>query len=100
MPYKVELGKINDVHARTIRPDGTIVDVDGRDIHDRLLARTIHGIHRAKVFSMPAVEAGSWTSSRKTPVGGSNPPDGFGVYTSSLRTPVQTATRPSTSGRR
>jgi hypothetical protein len=59
LPYKVELGKINDVHARTIRPDGSVVDVDGRDIHDRLLVKTRHGIHRAKVFSMPAVQVGS-----------------------------------------
>jgi hypothetical protein len=59
LPYKVELGKINDVSARTIRPDGSIVAVDGRDIFDRLLYKTTHGIHRAKVFSMPAVEAGS-----------------------------------------
>ncbi|HSE98066.1 MAG TPA: DUF3857 and transglutaminase domain-containing protein, partial [Blastocatellia bacterium] len=59
LPYRVELGKINDVHARTIRPDGSVVEVEGRDILDRLLVKTTHGIHRAKVFSMPAVQAGS-----------------------------------------
>ncbi|HWP44307.1 MAG TPA: DUF3857 domain-containing protein, partial [Blastocatellia bacterium] len=59
LPYKVELGKINDVHARTIRPDGTRVEVNERDIFDRMLVKTSRGIHRAKVFSMPAVQAGS-----------------------------------------
>jgi uncharacterized protein DUF3857/transglutaminase superfamily protein len=59
LPYHTELGKINDVHARTTRSDGSAVEVDGRDIFDKLLVKTSHGIHRAKVFSMPAVEAGS-----------------------------------------
>ncbi|HET9533222.1 MAG TPA: DUF3857 and transglutaminase domain-containing protein [Blastocatellia bacterium] len=59
LPYKVELGKINDVRARTIRPDGSTVEVEGRDIFDRLLIKTSNAVHRAKVFSMPAVEAGS-----------------------------------------
>ncbi len=59
LPYKVELGKITDVHARTIRPDGTAIEVEGRDIFDKLLVKTSHAVWRARVFSMPAVEAGS-----------------------------------------
>jgi transglutaminase-like putative cysteine protease len=59
LPYRTELGRITDVHARTIRPDGSPVEVEGRDIFDRLLMKTSHGVWRAKVFSMPAVEAGS-----------------------------------------
>jgi hypothetical protein len=59
LPYKVELGKITDVQARTIRPDGTTVEVEGRDIFDKLIFKNSNGTHRAKVFSMPAVEPGS-----------------------------------------
>src|SRR5215470_9696093 len=59
LPYRVELGRITDVHARTIRPDGTTVEVDGHDVFDTLLLKTSHGVWRAKVFSMPAVEPGS-----------------------------------------
>ena len=59
LPYRLEQGRITDVHARTIRPDGTPVEVEDRDIFDKLLVKTSHGVWRAKVFSMPAVEAGS-----------------------------------------
>jgi hypothetical protein len=59
LPYKVELGKITDVQARTIRPDGTILEVEGRDIFDKLIFKNSEGTHRAKVFSMPGVEPGS-----------------------------------------
>ncbi|HKP88248.1 MAG TPA: DUF3857 domain-containing protein, partial [Blastocatellia bacterium] len=59
LPYRVELGRITDVSARTVRPDGSAVEVAGRDIFDRVILKTGHGVWRAKVFSMPAVEAGS-----------------------------------------
>jgi hypothetical protein len=59
LPYKVELGRVTDVSARTIRPDGTAVEVAGRDIFDKVMVKTSHGIWRAKVFSMPAVEPGA-----------------------------------------
>ncbi len=59
LPYSVEQGRITDVHARTIRPDGSAVEVEGRDILDKLVLKTSHGVHRAKVFSMPAVEPGA-----------------------------------------
>ena len=59
LPYKVEVGKISDVSARTIRPDGSIVEVAGRDIFDKLTLKTSTGTHRAKVFSMPAAQPGA-----------------------------------------
>lgn len=59
LPYRVELGRISDVEARTIRPDGSRVEVESRDVFDKVLLRTKHGIWRAKVFTMPAVEAGA-----------------------------------------
>ena len=59
LPYRVELGRLSDVHARTIRPDGSSIEVEPRDIFDKVILRTNHGIWRAKVFTMPAVEPGS-----------------------------------------
>ncbi|MBI3652754.1 MAG: DUF3857 and transglutaminase domain-containing protein [Acidobacteria bacterium] len=59
LPYKVELGKITDVEARAIRPDGTIIEVEGKDIFDKLIFKNSEGTHRAKVFSMPGVEPGT-----------------------------------------
>jgi hypothetical protein len=59
LPYKVGLGRVTDVSARTIRPDGSVVEVAGRDIFDKVLVKTSHSVWRAKVFSMPAVEPGA-----------------------------------------
>src|SRR6185503_9297010 len=59
LPYRVELGRITDVSARTVRPDGSTFEVASRDIFDRVVLKTNHGVWRAKVFSMPAIEAGS-----------------------------------------
>jgi transglutaminase-like putative cysteine protease len=59
LPYKVEFGRVTDVSARTIRPDGSSVEVAGRDIFDKVLVKTSHGVWRAKIFSMPAVEPGA-----------------------------------------
>ncbi len=59
LPYKVELGKITDVHARTVKADGTVIEVDEKDIFDKLILKNSHGTHRAKVFSMPGVDAGA-----------------------------------------
>ncbi|HWO02426.1 MAG TPA: DUF3857 and transglutaminase domain-containing protein [Blastocatellia bacterium] len=59
LPYRVELGRVSDLHARTIRPDGSMVEVESRDVFDKILLKTNHGIWRAKVFTMPAVEAGA-----------------------------------------
>jgi transglutaminase-like putative cysteine protease len=58
LPYRVELGRITDVSARTIRADRSVVEVTSRDIFDRVTLKTRHGVWRAKVFSMPAVEPG------------------------------------------
>jgi hypothetical protein len=59
LPYKVELGKITDVHARAIKADGTVIDVENKDIFDKLIVKNSSGTHRAKVFSMPGVEPGT-----------------------------------------
>ncbi len=59
LPYRVELGRITDVSARTIRPDGSIVEVADRDILDNIVLKTSQSVWRAKAFSMPAVEEGA-----------------------------------------
>lgn len=59
LPYRVDLGKITDVQARTIRPDGSTIKVERRDIFDKLLLNTAHSIWRAKTFSLPSVVPGS-----------------------------------------
>jgi hypothetical protein len=59
LPYKKELGKIVDVSARTIKPDGTIIEVEDSDIFDKLILKSSTRTERAKVFSMPGVEPGS-----------------------------------------
>src|SRR5215210_2749928 len=59
LPYRAELGRVTDVSARTIRPDGTPIEVADRDILDKIILKTSQTSWRAKVFSMPAVEAGA-----------------------------------------
>jgi transglutaminase-like putative cysteine protease len=59
LPYRLELGRVSDVHARTIRPDGSPIEVEPRDIFDKVILKTNHGVWRAKTFTMPGVEAGA-----------------------------------------
>jgi transglutaminase-like putative cysteine protease len=86
LPYRVELGRITDVSARTVRPDGSIVEVAGRDIFDRIILRTNQGLWRAKVFSMPAVEAGSIIEYRYR----QTYPDGFRYFQLDLQSELFT----------
>jgi hypothetical protein len=59
LPYRVDLGKITDVHGRTVKPDGTPLDLEGKDIFDKLVARSDRNVWRAKTFSMPSAGVGS-----------------------------------------
>lgn len=60
LPYRADLGKITDIKARTVKPDGSIVQVDDdRDVYDRVVVKTARGVWRVKVFSMPAASSGS-----------------------------------------
>ncbi|MEW6130159.1 MAG: DUF3857 domain-containing protein [Acidobacteriota bacterium] len=59
LPYKKELGKITDVSARTIKPDGTIIEVADRDIFDKLIFKSSTRTERAKVFTLSGVEPGT-----------------------------------------
>jgi hypothetical protein len=48
---------INGLRARTIKPDGTIVEFDGK-VFERPLVKSRSGAYLAKTFTLPDVEAG------------------------------------------
>ncbi|MFT3869916.1 MAG: DUF3857 and transglutaminase domain-containing protein [Nibricoccus sp.] len=51
--------KISGLYARTIKPDGTIVEVKSDDIHSREERRDNEGRIRTKTFAFPALEVGA-----------------------------------------
>ncbi|HYH10197.1 MAG TPA: DUF3857 and transglutaminase domain-containing protein [Thermoanaerobaculia bacterium] len=58
MPSYPVFGKITDISARTIRPDGTIVPFNGK-IYDKTVVKVGRNALRAKTFSLPDVQPGS-----------------------------------------
>ena len=50
--------KISDIAARTIKPDGSIVELKKEDIFDRTVVKTTGLKYKAKSFAMPGVEPG------------------------------------------
>jgi transglutaminase-like putative cysteine protease len=50
--------KINDIAARTIRPDGSIVELKSADVFERAIVKTSGLKVKVKSFAMPALEAG------------------------------------------
>ncbi len=46
------------VHARTLRPDGTVVEFDGK-VYDKTIAKARGLKYSAKTFTLPDVQAGS-----------------------------------------
>src|ERR1051326_5535137 len=50
--------KINDIAARTIKPDGSIVELNKKDVFERTIVKTSGLKVKAKSFAMPAVEPG------------------------------------------
>src|ERR1051325_3915106 len=50
--------KIQDIAARTIKPDGSIVELKKDDVFERTIAKASGAKVKAKSFAMPAVEAG------------------------------------------
>ena len=46
------------VHARTLRPDGTVVEFDGK-VYDKTIAKARGLKYSAKTFTLPNVQAGS-----------------------------------------
>lgn len=50
--------RINDIAARTIKPDGTIVELKSADVFERTVVKTSGLKVKVKSFAMPALEAG------------------------------------------
>ena len=50
--------KINDIAARTIKPDGSIVELKSADVFERAIVKTSGLKVKVKSFAMPALEAG------------------------------------------
>jgi hypothetical protein len=51
--------KIKDIVGRTIKPDGTIVELKKEDVFERTIVRASGVKAKAKSFAMPSVEPGS-----------------------------------------
>jgi len=50
--------KIKDIEARTIKPDGSIVQLKKEDVFERTIAKGSGVKYKARSFAMPAVEPG------------------------------------------
>ncbi len=50
--------KISDIAARTIKPDGSIVELKSEDVFERTIVKTSGLKVKVKSFAMPALEAG------------------------------------------
>jgi transglutaminase-like putative cysteine protease len=58
IPYYKDSGDVTGIHARTIRPDGSVVDFDGKVFTKSLVKR--RGVnYMAKTFTLPEVQVGS-----------------------------------------
>jgi hypothetical protein len=58
IPYDNDI-EIRDLAARTIKPDGSIVELQKKDIFDRTIVKQGGNKVKAKSFAMPNVEAGA-----------------------------------------
>jgi hypothetical protein len=57
IPFYSGSGNVVGVHARTIKPDGTIVDFDGK-VFTKSLVKAREEKYLAKTFTLPAVQVG------------------------------------------
>ena len=51
--------KIKDIMARTIKPDGSIIELKKEDVHERTIVKASGLKVKAKSFAMPGVEPGA-----------------------------------------
>ncbi len=58
IPTHPVYGRIGDISARTIRPDGTVVPFDGK-VYDKIIYKAGRRALRAKTFSLADVQPGS-----------------------------------------
>ncbi|HEX3320866.1 MAG TPA: DUF3857 domain-containing protein [Terriglobales bacterium] len=57
IPFRKEMGKVVNVHGRTIRPDGSIANFDGK-VYEKTIAKTKGLKYLAKTFTLPDVQVG------------------------------------------
>jgi hypothetical protein len=57
IPYDKDQGSVSGVHARTIKPDGSIVDYDGK-VFTKSVVKAKGFKYLAKTFSLPAIQVG------------------------------------------
>ena len=58
IPYFKDRGSVTAIRARTIRPDGSIADFDGK-VFDKSIAKAKGLKYLAKTFTLPEVQVGS-----------------------------------------
>ncbi len=58
IPFFKENGTIHNIRARTVRPDGTIANFDGK-IYDKTIVKARGLKYLAKTFTLPDVQVGS-----------------------------------------
>ena len=58
IPYLEKQQEVEDIQARTVRPDGTVVDFGGR-IFDKVLVKVKKLRYQAKTITLPEVQRGS-----------------------------------------
>jgi hypothetical protein len=58
IPYSTN-DKISDIGGRTIRPDGTIAELQKESVYERTIVKTGQGKVNAKSFALPGLEVGS-----------------------------------------
>jgi hypothetical protein len=65
IPFLKEWGDIKAIQARTIRPDGTIVNFDGK-VYEKMIVKAKGVKFLAKTLTLPDVQAGSIIEYRYT----------------------------------
>jgi Domain of Unknown Function with PDB structure (DUF3857)/Transglutaminase-like superfamily len=58
IPFVKEQGDIRNIRARTVRPDGTIANFDGK-VYDKTIVKARGLKYLAKTFTLPDVQVGS-----------------------------------------
>jgi Domain of Unknown Function with PDB structure (DUF3857)/Transglutaminase-like superfamily len=58
IPYFHDQGKVIAIRARTVRPDGTVANFDGKT-YDKMIVKARGVKYQAKTFTLPDVQVGS-----------------------------------------
>lgn len=58
IPYRGETTNISNIRARTVHPDGAVVNFDGK-VYEKMVEKTKGVQVKAKVFTVPDVQVGS-----------------------------------------